>query len=103
MKVVYRPAAIDDIKSTAAYIENELKNPQAAERFKERILNSVSLLKDNHNMGNLLSNKYEFINIKCDYQYIVLNKQLVFYQISDDVIEVVRVLDGRTNYLTHLF
>ena len=33
-------------------------------------------------MGNLLSNKYEFINIKCDYQYIVVNKQLVFYDVA---------------------
>ncbi len=100
MKVVYRPAAIEDIQSTAAYIENELKNPQAAERFKERILYSVSLLKDNPNMGTLLSNKYD--SIESNYQYIIVNKQLVFYEIIDGTIEVVRVLDGRTDYLTHL-
>ena len=100
MRVVYRPAAIEDIKSTAAYLESELKNPQAAERFKERILYSVSLLKDNPNMGNLLSNKYD--SIESDYQYIIVNKQLVFYEINDEVIEVVRVLDGRTDYLAHL-
>lgn len=100
MKVVYRPAAIEDIQSTAAYIENELKNPQAAERFKERILYSVSLLKDNPHMGTLLSNKYD--SIESNYQYIIVNKQLVFYEIVDGTIEVVRVLDGRTDYLTHL-
>ncbi len=100
MKVVYRPAAIDDIKSTAAYIENELKNPQAANRFKERILYSVSLLKDNPNMGNLLSNKFD--SVPSDYQYIIVNKQLVFYEITDDIIEIIRVLDGRTDYLTYL-
>ena len=100
MKVVYRPAAIDDIRSTAAYIEKELKNPQAAMRFKERILYSVSLLKDNPNMENLLSNKYD--SIESDYQYIIVNKQLVFYEINDEIIEVVRVLDGRTDYLAHL-
>jgi plasmid stabilization system protein ParE len=100
MKVVYRPAAIEDIQSTAAYIENELKNPQAAERFKERILYSVSLLKDNPNMGIFLSDKYDFI--KSDYRYIIVNKQIVFYEIYEDTIEVVRVLDGRTDYLTQL-
>ena len=100
MKIVYRPAAIDDIKSTAAYIENELKNPQAANRFKERILYCVSLLKDNPNMGSHLSNKCD--SIQSDYQYIIVNKQLVFYEINDDIIEIVRVLDGRTDYLTHL-
>ena len=101
MKVVYRPAAVDDIQSTAGYIENELKNPKAAQRYKERILYSVSLLKDNPNMGNLLSNKYDFI--ESGYRYIVVNKQLVFYEITDDIIEIVRVLDGRTDYLTQLF
>ena len=100
MKVVYRPAAIEDIQSTAAYIENELKNPQAAKRFKERILYSVSLLKDNPNMGIFLSDKYDFI--KSDYRYIIVNKQIVFYEIYEDTIEVVRVLDGRTDYLTQL-
>ena len=101
MKIVYRPAAIDDIKSTAEYIEKELKNPEAAQRLKERILYSVSLLKDNPNMGNLLSNKYD--SVESDYQYIIVNKQLVFYEINNDMIEIVRVLDGRTDYLTHLF
>lgn len=101
MKIVYRPAAIDDIKSTAEYLAKELKNPQAAQRLKERILYSISLLKDNLNMGNSLSTKYE--EVKSDYQYIVVNKQLVFYEINNGTIEIVRVLDGRTDYLTHLF
>lgn len=101
MKAVYRPAAIDDIRSAAGYIENELKNPVAAQRYKERILYSVSLLKDNPNMGNLLSNKYE--SVESGYRYIVVNKQLVFYEITEDIIEIVRVLDGRTDYLAQLF
>ena len=100
MKVVYRPAAIDDIKSTAAYIEKEFKNLQAAERYKERILYSVSLLKDNPNMGSLLSNKYD--SIESAYRYIIVNKQLVFYEINGDIIEIIRVLDGRTDYLAYL-
>ncbi len=100
MKIVYRPAAIDDIMSTAAYIENELKNPQAAQRLKERILYCISLLKDNPNMGTPLSNKYDLP--ECNYQYIIVNKQLVFYETNNDTIEIVRVLDGRTDYLSHL-
>ncbi|MBR4241217.1 MAG: type II toxin-antitoxin system RelE/ParE family toxin [Eubacterium sp.] len=101
MRIVYRPAAINDIISTAEYIEKELKNPQAAQRLKERILFSVSLLKDNPNMGNLLSNKYEFV--ESDYLYIIVNKQIVFYEINNDTIEIIRMLDGRTDYLSHLF
>lgn len=100
MKIVYRPAAIDDIQTTAKYIEKELKNPQAAMRLKKNILYSVSLLKDNPNMGNLLSNKYDAIESDC--RYIIVNKQLVFYEMNNNTIEIVRVLDGRTDYLAHL-
>ena len=100
MNIVYRPAAIEDIRIIADYIENELKNPQAAFRFKEKILYSVSLLKDNKNMGALLSEKFD--GIKTDYHYIIVNKQIVFYEINGDTIEIIRVLDGRTDYLVHL-
>ena len=42
MKIVYRPAAINDINSTSDYLKNELKNPQAAQRLKEHILHTIS-------------------------------------------------------------
>ncbi|MBQ9531792.1 MAG: hypothetical protein IJR70_06935 [Eubacterium sp.] len=51
-------------------------------------------------MGNMLSNKFDLT--ACNYQYIIVNKQLVFYEITDDVIEIIRILDGRTDYLSHL-
>ncbi len=100
MIIVYRPAAIDDINNTADYLENELKNPQAAQRLKERILHTISLLKENPEIGPLLSSKY--YTVDNNYRYIIVNKQIVFYEIADDIIEIVRVLDGRTDYLAHL-
>ena len=101
MRVVYRPVAINATRMSADYIENELKNPQTAMHFKEKILYAVSLLKDNPEMGNLLSNKYE--DIHANYRYIIVNKQFVFYELEDDRIEIIRVLDSRTDYLVHLF
>ena len=101
MKITYRPAAINDIRATADYIEKELHNPRAASRFKENILHSVSHLKDNPKMGKLLSEKYDAV--KNEYRYIIVDKQLVFYEITGGSVEIIRVLDGRTDYLTHLF
>ena len=100
MKIVYRPLAVEDIISTADYIKDKLKNPQAAEHFKERMLNAISLLKDNPNMGAELAKKYDTLNN--NYRYIIVNNQIVFYEIIDDTIEIVRVLDGRTDYLKYL-
>lgn len=101
MRLQYRPAAIADIQRAADYIENVLKNRSAAQRLKAKILQGTSLLKENPQMGTLLSSKYDGLDTSI--RFIVISKQLVFYEIDDDTIEVVRVIDGRMDYLAHLF
>lgn len=101
MNLKYRPAAIADIQQAADYIENVLKNRSAAQRLKARILQGTSLLKENPHMGVPLSSKYD--DLDTSIRFIVISKQLVFYEINDEVIEIIRVLDGRTDYLVHLF
>lgn len=100
MRLLYRPAAIEDIESTADYIEKELKNPSAAQKLKTNLVRSITLLKDNPELGIKLSEKFD---VESDYRFIIVNRQIVFYEIHPEHIEVVRVLDGRTDYLTHLF
>ncbi len=100
MRLLYRPAAINDIENAADCIEHQLKNPSAAKKFKTTILKKSSLLKDNPEMGMMLSDKFD---IESDYRFIIINKQIVFYEIHSQYIEIIRVLDGRTDYLTHLF
>ena len=101
MRLKYRPAAIADIQRAADYIEKVLKTRSAAQRLKTKILQGASLLKENPQMGTLLSSKYDGLDTSI--RFIVISKQLVFYEISDDVVEIIRVLDGRTDYLVHLF
>ena len=60
------------------------------------------MLKDNPNLGALLADKFSLTD-DVKYRYIIINKQIVFYEVNDDVIEIVRVLDGRTDYLSKLF
>ena len=100
MIIKYRPAAINDIEQTADYIENQLKNPSAAKKLKTILVTTIALLKDNPEMGMKLSDKYD---VESDYRFIIINKQIVFYEIHFQYIEIVRVLDGRTDFLTHLF
>lgn len=100
MRLLYRPAAIEDIESVADYIKYQLKNPSAAEKLKLSILKNASLLKDNPEMGMKLSDKFD---IESDYRFIIINKLIVFYEIHSQYIEIIRVLNGRTDYLTHLF
>ena len=100
MKLSYRPAAIEDIESTAEYIENRLNNPSAAEKLKTTLVRKIALLKDNPEMGMKLADKFD---IESNYRFIIINKQIVFYELHSQYIEVIRILDGRTDYLTHLF
>lgn len=101
MRLQYRPAAISDIRKASDYIAEVLKNRSAANRLKVRILEGISLLKDNPYMGTPLSSKYD--GVPDDIRFLVISKQMVFYKVVENSIEIIRVLDGRTDYLVHLF
>ncbi len=101
MKLKYRPAAIADIQNACGYSRDKLKNPRAANNLKSRILYGALLLKETPYMGTPLDSKYE--GLETEIRFLVVSKHLVFYEVHDDMIEIIRILDGRTDYLTHLF
>lgn len=37
------------------------------------------------------------------YRYLIVSKQIVFYEVIENTIEIIRVLDARTDYLSVLF
>lgn len=100
MKLVYSPEAIDDIQQTKQYIGKVLKNRKAAQRVANMILRSCKQLKSFPNSGNDLSAK---IDCTADLRYIICENWLVFYQINGDEVQIIRVLDGRTDYVRILF
>ena len=101
MKIQYRPAAIADLAATSEYIQTRLHNPSAAAKLRADILHGLSRLADTPEMGTLLRSKYE--EIESDVRFLVIRKQMVFYEIHDQSVEVIRILDGRTDYLAQLF
>lgn len=103
MKVKYRPAAIDDIETVSGYLADELHNAPAARKLRARLLNSISLLKDNPLMGMTLESKLDGTESKI--RFLIVSKQIVFYEVNSEekVIEIIRVLDSRTDYLSILF
>lgn len=101
MKIVYKKTALNDIQQTQQYIEKDLHNPKAAKSLTERIIHEISQLSQNPYMGVPLSSKYE---VDTDIRILIVAKQLVFYRVVKDCrIEVIRVLDGRQDYLALLF
>ena len=101
MKIQYRPAAIADLAATSEYIQTRLHNPSAAAKLRADVLHGISRLADTPEMGTLLRSKYE--EIESDVRFLVIRKQMVFYELHDQSVEVIRILDGRTDYLAQLF
>ncbi len=101
MKLVFRPAALRDLQETAGYIETTLGNPAAAKKLKKTVLETCSLLKKQPYMGPALRGRFE--ELDTELRYFVAAKQLIFYEVQSKQVEVVRILDGRMDYLAILF
>lgn len=99
MKLAFKETAIEDIRSTEEYIANRLHNKTAAKALVRRVFDAA-LLKENPFMGAELSGRFE---VDSDLRYLVAAKQLIFYRVRGDVIEITRVLDGRQDNLSILF
>ena len=101
MRIEYKGIALRDIQQKRDYIANTLKNRSAAQKLVYSILNAISQLSDNPYMGPLLSSKYA---VDSDLRFLVVSKQMVFYQVvGQDLIVVIRILDGRQDYMAILF
>ena len=75
-------------------------NKQAAQKLKSTLVNAIALLKDNPYLGPKLSDRF---NMDTSLRYLVVSKQLVFYNIKNNNIEIIRILDSRQDYLSLLF
>ena len=66
------------------------------------IYNNDAAALHNPYMGAAPAEKFE---ITTDVRYFVVSKQLIFYHVDEEhsTIEILRVLDGRTDYLSVLF
>ena len=100
MRIIYKKSAIDDLLNTENYIINQFHNDKAAKKFKINIVDTISLLKDNPYLGPKMSDRF---NIDTSLRYLIVSKQIVFYDINEDNIEIIRILDSRQDYLSLLF
>ena len=100
MKIIYKKAAIDDLLNIENYIINQVHNTQAANKLKSNIVDTISLLKDNPYLDSKMSDRF---NIDTSFRYLIVSKQLVFYNVNKENIEILRILDSRQDYLSLLF
>ena len=100
MKLRYTPEAISYLQETKSYISKVLRNPKAAARITNSILKQCEQLKEHPNMGMSFSAKLDW---DTDLRYLICENHIAIYRVADDWIMVVRILDGRTDYLRILF
>jgi len=100
MRLRYTPQAYHDLRSIKDYIANDLSSPAAALRITEEIMSRCTLLLEQPYLGASLAAK---ICRKTDLRYLVCGRRLLFYRLDGDVVSIVRILDGRSDYLLILF
>jgi len=95
MRVVFLPAAEQDLTDLCSYIRNELQNPIAARNVAAKILQRTQSLATFPEMGADLGGVDNRIS---GYRYLLVDNYLLVYKITDQV-SVIRILYARSDYV----
>lgn len=100
MKIRYSPMAREDLRSLRSYLVGEY-GAAIADKSVRKIITDIATLKDHPNLLRPLEDK---INRPTDFRYFLCGKYSVAISLVDpDVISIVRILDGRSDYATEVF
>lgn len=99
MKIVYTPAAREDLREIKSYITNELKNPIAANNVTKKIINNIHTLSDFPQLGISVQEK---TGRETDARCLISGNYGVIYSCDNDV-KIIRILDLRTDYMHLIF
>lgn len=100
MEIIYNKAAIDDLVALDSYISYQYHDINIGKRLLKKITATFSLLEKNPNLGPKISDCFK---IQSSFHYLIVAKQIVFYDIKDNTIEIIRILDSRQDYISILF
>lgn len=78
----------------------ELVGVKSAQRITDKILNQLDLLSDNPFMGGIP--KYQWL-AEQGFRVLVCEKYLCFYKVSETIVEVYHIVDGRRDYPNLIF
>ncbi len=98
--VVYSPDSLEDLENIRSYISDVLCNPTASLDITGKILHGIDSLSDSPELGPRISARF---GILTDYRYLVIGRYLVVYRYTRKDVRIVRVFNGRQDYLKILF
>lgn len=99
-KIVFSPAAVDDLLKTKKYITEELGSEQVAVNTVAKIMVKIRQFSEFPLSGPSLSS---IINIETSYRFLVCGNYTAFYRLVDNEVRIIRVLYGRRNFMQILF
>lgn len=100
MRIRYSPAAREDLRELRRYLSGEF-GAAVADRSVRQIVRDISTLKRHPGLLRPLADK---IKRPTDYQYLLCGKYSIAISLLEpEVISILRVIDGRTDYATTVF
>ena len=96
----YSPEAVDDLEEINEYFSIELENPNSAIKTVSMITKKIRELNNFPSIGMNLS---AIIDIETDYHYLICGDYLAFYRFDEHNVYIIRVLNGKRDYLKLLF
>ena len=100
MTIRYSAASREDLRSLRAYLVGEF-GAAVADKAVRKIITDISSLKDNPGLLRPLANK---IRRPTEYDYFLCGRYSIAISLREkNVISVLRILDGRTDYAVEVF
>jgi len=99
-KLSYAPEAKNDLVDIKKYISDELMSPEAAQNVVGKITKRLRRLEQFAEIGTPLSSIF---HVETDYRFLVCDNYLAFYRVEKNIINIIRVLHSKRNYITTLF
>ena len=89
--------ALDDLDEIIYYITENLKEPNIAKKFFDKIIYSIYKLEQNPKIYALIQNEDLKKN---NYRKLIINKYIVFYRVVDETntVEIDRIIYGGRNW-----
>ena len=98
-KIVFSPEARKDLMEIGDYIVFKLRNRSAAQQLMARIQEMFLSLGQFPESGTPVS----FSTPSIVYRYLICGSYMIFYHLTENRVQIDRVLYGRRDYLSVLF
>lgn len=100
MTIRYSPAARNDLRQLKSYLTAEFSSAVASKSV-AKVVSDISSLKRHRHLARPLSAK---IGRDTDHLYLLSGKySITILSESKNVLSVIRILDGRTDYIKTIF